>query len=58
MVEDVKMAKSALMKVAESYKTRTEEDKSPPKQNAAFLVDLMALIRTVSPVPVNLCQAG
>ena len=39
-----KMTKSALMKVVKSYKTSTEEDKSPPKQNAAFLVDLMALI--------------
>ena len=39
-----KTTKSALMKVVKSYKTSTEEDKSPPKQNAAFLVDLMALI--------------
>ena len=45
-----KTTKSALMKVVKSYKTGIEEDKSPPKQNAAFLVDLMALIRTVSSV--------
>ena len=38
------------MKVVKSYKTSIEEDKSPPKQNAAFLVDLMALIQTVSSV--------
>ena len=48
-----KMTKSALMNVVKSYKTSTEEDKSPPKQNAAFLVGLMALIGTVSPVPVT-----
>ena len=48
-----KMTKSALMNVVKSYKTSTEEDKSPPKQNAAFLVGLMALIVTVSPVPVT-----
>ena len=45
-----KMTKNALMKVAKSYKTSTEEYKLPPKQNAAFLVDLMALIQTVSSV--------
>ena len=48
-----KTTKTALMKVVKSYKTSTEEDKSPPKQNAAFLVGLMALIGTVSPVPVT-----
>ena len=48
-----KMTKSSLMNVVKSYKTSTEEDKSPPKQNAAFLVGLMALIGTVSPVPVT-----
>ena len=42
------------MKAVKSYKTSTEEDKSPPKQNAA--VDLMALIRTVSPVPVTYAE--
>ena len=41
------------MKLVKSYKTSTEKDKSPPKQNAAFLVDLIALIWTVSPVPVT-----
>ena len=45
-----KTTKSALMKVVKSYKTSIEEDKSPPKQNATFLVDLMALIQTVSSV--------
>ena len=39
-----KTMKSALMKVVKSYKTNAEEDKSPPKQNVAFLVVLMALI--------------
>ena len=38
---------------SKSYKTSTEEDKSPPKQNAAFVVVLMALIRAISPVPVT-----
>ena len=53
-----KMTKNALMKVAKSYKTSTEEYKLPPKQNAAFLVDLMALIPTVSPVPVTYAELG
>ena len=54
-----KMTKSALMKVVKSYKTSTEEHKSPAKQNAAFLVDLiMALIPTVSPVPVTYAELG
>ena len=39
-----KKTKSALMKVVKSYKTSTEEDKPPPKQNAAFFLDLMVLI--------------
>ena len=44
------------MKVVQIYKTSTEEDKSPPKQNTAFLVDLMALIQTVSSVPVTYAE--
>ena len=44
------------MKVVQIYKTSTEEDKSLPKQNAAFLVDLMALIQTVSSVPVTYAE--
>ena len=51
-----KTTKSALRKVVKSYKTSTEEDKTPPKQNAAFLVDLMALIQTVLPVPVTYAE--
>ena len=51
-----KTTKSALMKVVKKYKTKTEEDKSPPKQNALFLVDLTALIRTVSPVSVTYAE--
>lgn len=47
---------SALMKVIKSFKTSTEEGKSPPKWKAAFSVDLMALIWTVSPVPVTYAQ--
>ena len=39
-----KTMKNALMQVVKSYKTSTKEDKLPPKQNAAFLVELMALI--------------
>ena len=53
-----KMTKSALIKVVKSYKTSTEEYKSPPKQNAAFLVELMALIPTISPVPVTYAKLG
>ena len=34
-----KMTKSVVLTVV-SYTTRTEEDKPPPKQNAAFLVAL------------------
>ena len=44
------------MKVVKSYKTNAEEDKSPPKQIAAFLVDLMALIQTVSSVLVTYAE--
>ena len=51
-----KTAKSALTKVVKSYKTKTKEDKSPPKQNAAFLVDFVALIRTVSSVSVTYAE--
>ena len=51
-----KTTESTLMKIIKSYKTRTEEDKSTPKQNATFLVDLTALIRTVSPVPITYAE--
>ena len=48
-----KTTKNASIKVVKSYITNTEEDKSPPKQTAAFLVELMAFIRTVPPVQVT-----
>ena len=46
-----KTTKSTLMKVISSYKISDDEDTFPPKQNSAFIIDLMALIRTVSPIP-------
>ena len=39
------------MEVISSYKISDDEDTFPPKQNSAFIIDLMALIRTVSPIP-------
>ena len=52
-----KTTKSALMKVVRSYESSTdEEETTPPKQNSAFLVDLMALIRTISPIPVTYAE--
>ena len=39
------------MKAVKSYDTSTKEDKSSSKEHTSFLVDLMALIQTVSPVP-------
>ena len=51
-----KTTKSALMRVVKSYKTNTKEDKLPLKQDAAFLVDLLALIRIVSSVPVTYAE--
>ena len=52
-----KTTKSALMKVVISYESSTdEEETTPPKQNSAFLVDLMALIRTISPIPVTYAE--
>ena len=45
------------MKVVRSYESSTdEEEKTPPKQNSTFLGDLMALIRTISPIPVTYAE--
>ena len=52
-----KTTKSALMKVVRSYESSTdEEETTPPKQNSAFLVDLTALIRTISPIPATYAE--
>ena len=52
-----KTTKRALMKVVRSYENSTdEEETAPPKQNSAFLVNLMALIRTISPIPVTYAE--
>ena len=52
-----KTTKSALMKVVRSYESSTDEEEAiPPKQNSAFLVDLMALIRTISPILVTYAE--
>ena len=33
-----------------------EEERTSPKQNSAFLVDLMALIRTILPIPMTYAE--
>ena len=43
---------------SKSYKTSTEEDKSPPKQNAAFVVGLIGFDSSNFTSPSYLCQAG
>ena len=40
-----------------THESSTDEERTtPPKQNSAFLVDLMALIRTISPIPVTYAE--
>ena len=46
-----KTTKSSLMNIINSYCDTNFDHSLPPRQTSTYMVDLMALIRTVSPVP-------
>ena len=46
-----KTTKSSLMNIINSYCDANFDHSLPPRQTSTYMVDLMALIRTVSPVP-------